>query len=129
MPRGPKVKTALNSPPGAGDRIRRDDVAPTSTLHPVALAEFQRLVVVLDSRGCLDRVDLAIVTECARVKETLDIMYSLNDLKQIPLFTAQRRGLLRELGLTIKPSTTLVRSDAKNRESTDPIADKIKIHA
>jgi hypothetical protein len=129
MSRGPKVKTSLNSPRGAHDRIAHDRVVPTSTLGTVAQAEFERLALVLDARGCLDRVDLSTVTECARVKETLDALYETNDLKFIPLFTSQRRGLLRELGLTIKPSTTLVRSDAKDQKTTDPTAAKIKLHA
>ncbi len=129
MPRGPKATTAHNSPLRVSERILHTQVVPTSPLGPVALAEFQRLVDVLDGRGCLDRVDLATVTECARVKEQLDALYAVNDLKFIPLFTSQRRGLLRELSLTIKPSNTLVRSDAKNQKSTDPTADKIKLHA
>lgn len=47
----------------------------------------------------------------------------------ISLLTTQRRGLLRELGLTIKPSTTLVKTIAKNQEKSDvdPWVGKLKI--
>lgn len=130
--RGPKPQTAKNKPPRATGRIVHISVEPTSALNEVALTEFWRLVRVLDSRGSLDRVDLATVTECARVKETLDIMYALNDLKQIPLFTSQRRGLLRELGLTIKPSTTLVKTIAKNstkNEDQSAVSSYLKLKA
>jgi hypothetical protein len=127
--RGPKVKTAKNMPVSSV-RIPHAAIEPTSPLGTVALAEFHRLIDVMELRGCLDRVDLSIITECARVKERLDIAYVADKTTIIHTLTAQRRGLLRELGLTIKPSTTLVRSDSKQgKSSSESIESRIKLRA
>jgi hypothetical protein len=92
---------------------------------------------VLANRGSLDRVDLGVVTEAARVKTEIDRLYAepldgqARDSKTvglIALLTSQRRGLLRELGMTIKPSTTMVKTTAKNGEPIDPIEGMIKLH-
>lgn len=130
MSRGPKPQTAQNGPRRITRRIQHDKLEPTSALGPEATAEFFRLCDVLGNRGSLDRVDLGTVTECARIKVRLDKAYVDDDTKIIPLLSSQRRGLLRELGLTIKPSTTAVHAIAKSPETpSDPIADRIKIHA
>jgi hypothetical protein len=134
--RGPKPKTARKSRPRAG-RIDHSSFDPPYPLAGVVLDEYWRLVDVLDNRGSLDRVDLAVVAECARISGLLARLYgdlgqgSLDsaDLKAIACLTAQRRGLLRELGLTIKPSTTLVKTVAKNSNAVEApaIAGSIKI--
>jgi hypothetical protein len=138
MSRGPKVKTSRNSPPGAHQRIEHAVVEPTSPLNEDATKEFWRLVEVMESRGCLDRVDLSVITNAARTKDLLDRANAGLDnvvgadyFKQIAAINSlqgQLRGLTRELALTIKPSTTLVRSDAKKpAQAAEAIAGKIKI--
>jgi phage terminase small subunit len=127
MNRGPKPKTARNGGSRRSGRIHHETIEPTSTLGDIAKVEFWRLVEILSNRGSLDRVDLATVTECARIKERLDKAYLDDDTKIIPLMTSQRRGLLRELGLTIKPSTTLVKTVAKTPEAANPIKSLIKL--
>ncbi len=54
------------------------------------------------------------LTEAARVTERLDKAYRDDDTKVINQLTAQRRGLLRELGLTLHPSRSLVKTTAKS---------------
>ena len=135
--RGPKPQTSSNkaqSPPRA---IPIDQIVPTADLHKDALVEFRRLITVLDARGSLDRIDLSLPTECARITDTLNCAHRLNavvfDSKMVSTIaqlTSQRRGLLREMGLSIQPSRTHVHTTAKSSETpADPIAGKIKIHA
>ncbi len=143
MTRGPKSKTARNSRYDAPGRIQHESVVPTSALTDSGKEEFWRLVGVLDSRGSLDRVDLSVLTECARIKDQIDRLYVSADaesaaevplalsgktIQLITMLTSQRRGLLRELGLTIKPSNTVVKTIAKDGTQADPIAAKIKLH-
>ncbi len=131
--RGQKLTTAWNGPPRASERIQHESIEPTSDLSPEALAEFWRLVAVIDSRGCLDRVDLSAITECARAKAELDRAYEANAkefspklVASISLLSGHHRGRLRELGLTITPSSTLVRTGAK-AVAEDPIAKHVKL--
>jgi phage terminase small subunit len=128
--RGPKPRNAGNSgnPGGAKGPARVD---PPSELTPAAEAEFRRLVDVLDARGSLGRVDLAVVAEAARVKALLDRAHDVADvtdpatIKVLNVLTTQRRGLLRELGLTLQPSRSVVRTDAR---STDAEEDPVRKH-
>jgi hypothetical protein len=91
---------------------------PTSELDETALAEFHRLVGVLRQKGTLERVDIRCVTEAARCKAELDQAYASQPaagdtvaakfrLSQISQLTAQGRGLLRELGLTLQPGRSV----------------------
>ena len=136
MPRGPKLQKAINAPPGARQRIQHETLDPTSDLTENARVEYDRLLTIMDNRGTLDRVDLAVVAECARIKDLLDRVCKAAEtgvperdiVKTIGLLMSQRRGLLRELGLTIKPSTTLVRSDAKSPNSGENVAKLIKLN-
>jgi hypothetical protein len=118
--RGPKLQTANNAPGNVKGFIRHESLTPTSALTPEALAEFDRLIAVLDARGTLDRVDLAVVTNAARVKALLDraeadVKDNLDPirLKAMTTLLAQHRGLLRELGLTLQPSRSLIRTNAQ----------------
>jgi hypothetical protein len=115
MRRGPKIKTAANS---AGRGFIRGEVKPTSELEPAALAEFHRLCGVLKSKGTLERVDVRVICEAARCKSELDKAYASKPgsgdlmaekfrLSQISQLTAQTRGLLRELGLTLQPGRSV----------------------
>ncbi len=131
MARGRKVKTAQNSTTGF---IRRETLDATSELTAVSQAEYDRLIGVLTSKGILDRVDLAVVVEAARCKEYLDRCYailaekpSLNEAKLISVITTQRRALLRELGLTVKPSNSRMTVNAVPPETMDPISARIKL--
>ncbi len=130
--RGPKIRSAKNSPPTLKGFIRHMEQEPTSPLRGNALAEFQRLVGVLEERGTLERIDLAIPTECARVKGCLDDYYAAQDtwdektISIITKLTAQRRGLLREMGLTTIPSRSVIHQRPTDRER-DPISSLIKI--
>lgn len=135
--RGPKIKTAENSSRSRKGIIRRTSEAPASTLVDVAQIEYQRLLEVLRVKGTLDRVDLAVVTEASRIKALLDRAHKASEgegepvwgtIKLIGLLTTQRRGLLRELGLTLQPSQSKVRTNAVPAESeADPIASRIKL--
>jgi hypothetical protein len=128
--RGPKPRNASNSGhAGRGTNAAR--VHPPSELTPGADAEFRRLVEVLDARGSLERVDLAVVAEAARVKALLDKAHDVADvtdpgtIKVLNVLTTQRRGLLRELGLTLQPSRSVVRTDAR---ATDAEEDPVRKH-
>ena len=124
--RGKKPKTASNSAPPIG--IKFEGVLPTSILNKEASKEFSRLCTVLFLRGTLERVDIAVLTECARITARLDQAYKLDELKVINQLTTQRRGLLRELGLTLQPSRSVVKTVAKETNQADPVAGKIKLH-
>lgn len=75
------------------------------------------------------------LTECARIKDLLDRVQKSaasgevdrDVVKTIGLLTSQRRGLLRELGLTLQPSRTLVKTIAKSGEPGSKWGDKLKI--
>lgn len=132
--RGPKPRNASSgrSQPQARESF---GVEPPCELSDGARAEFSRLVQVLDARGSLGRVDLAVVAEAARVKSLLDKAHEIVDvtdpatIKVVNLLTTQRRGLLRELGLTLQPSRSLVRTDARpSADDDDPIRKHLKLH-
>lgn len=134
MKRGRKPGTVLNGFKSVTGRIRHDKLEPTSTLNDNAKEEFWRLVSVLDNRGSLERIDLAVVTECARITDLLNRTHEMLALgidpkavQLVTMLTSQRRGLLRELGMTIKPSNTLVKTTAKTPEAADPIRGLIKL--
>jgi hypothetical protein len=124
MSHGPKPKTAKNS---RSKPQAHGSVEPTSKLAAVALKEFQRLAAQLDLRGTLDRVDASVLTECARIKEMLDVAFTLNDDKMIGKLMLHRRGLLRELGLTLQPSRSVVKTTAKAALEDDKWAGKLKV--
>jgi hypothetical protein len=131
---GPKPRTAKNTSGRHPGLIRRSSEEPTSELSLEALREFQRLLEVLRSMGTLDRVDLGVVTEAARVKDLLDQFYRIPGLPNratiaaIGLLTSQVRGLRRELGLTTMPSRSLVRVDPGPFEGgDDPVATRIRL--
>ncbi len=133
--RGPKPKTAKKAAQKPPRTISLDQLTPPSDLDAEANSEFVRLVRVLDNRGTLDRIDLAVLAECARIKGLLDRVHcslgrsspDLSTLKMIGLLTTQRRGLLRELGLTLQPSRSVVKTTAKQPEDADPLAKLIKL--
>ena len=80
MPRGPKPKTLKNSrsKPTLGRAI--DYPEPASVIGPEAHLEFYRLCAVLDQRGQLDRVDVSVITECARITILLNRCHALQDV-------------------------------------------------
>ena len=136
MPRGPKPKTKRNAAPKPQVVAGEIEAAPTSDLGPVAMEEFWRLVEGLDWRGMLDTTDLSIVTDAARLKELLDDLHReakapdrpRGIIAQISMIETQRRGRLRELGLTKAPSRSVVKTVAKDpQKATSPIAGKIKL--
>ncbi len=83
-------------------------------------------MAALSSKGTIGRADMGILTECARVKAALDEIHdeknTKGNIKTIGVLTSQRRGLLRELGLTLQPSRSLVRGNPMHDESSDPYA-------
>lgn len=134
--RGRKPRTARNSSDRHSGLIRRESLEPPSVLGDAAKAEYWRLVGVLDEKGTLDRVDLAVVAEAARIKAILDRAYAdvelvldRDALKTIGAMTTHRRGLLRELGLTLHPSRSIVRTNPSKSEAAedDPVAAMIKL--
>lgn len=132
MSRGPKTRTAANSTRGF---IRHASFAPPSELTDAAKAEYNRLIEVLMEKGVLDRLDLGLVAECARIKDVLDQAYKAvtgapdrDTIKMIGLLTSQRRGMLRELSLTLQPSRANYKANAIAPErEADPIASHIKL--
>ncbi len=136
MSRGPKPKTRKNAAPKPKDVAGEITAAPTSPLSPVALEEFWRLVSELDWRGMLDKTDLSIVTDAARLKALLDQLHAQvvdgipprGLVAQIGIVESQRRGRMREMALTTAPNRSVVKTIAKDVDKTDPIAGKIKLH-
>lgn len=130
--RGPKVRTVAGGTPG---RRAARELEPCSDLGPEARAEFARLVEALELIGALDRVDPGVITEVARVKALLDKAHHVADvsdaatIKVVNVLTSQRRGLLRELGLTLQPSRSVVRTNVKSASDgeDDPVRRFIKI--
>jgi hypothetical protein len=133
MPRGPKPKTAMNSSRSQKGFIRLAQIKPTSELSEVALAEFKRLIVVLDSTGALQRVDLAIPTESARIKAMLDDHYaSCNGeydskvVSAIAQLVNVQKGLWRQMGICTQPSRVMHQAKPAYRDSSG-IAQFIRI--
>lgn len=130
--RGPKLRTGRNSRPGR-QTIRRESLDPPCELSKAARAEYDRLVEVLAAKGTLDRVDLSCVAECARIKSLLDLAHKGTEesidwdkAKLVGLLSGQHRGRLRELGLTLQPSRSMVRTNAVPAER-DPLEGMIKL--
>src|SRR4051794_12619418 len=127
MSRGPKPKTAQNSRKSRATQIiRRASTDAPSDLTEGAKREYDRLAEVLESMGTLDRVDLAVLAEAGRIKDLLDKAHGqigkTLDSKSVNLvvnLTAQRRGLLRELGLTSMPSRSAVKVKPQGSERDD----------
>ena len=136
MKRGPKPQTIRNSPQKAPRTIPLEQVEPTSTLNAEAMAEFRRLLSVLDNMGILERVDVSIVTEAARTKELLDRAYQLHergiDAKAVMLvtqLTCRSQGLMRMLGLSVLPSRTHVHTVAKDTKQPATVAKLVRYPA
>ena len=115
--RGPKIRTAENAADGHPGVIRRNGLDAPSELDEVAETEYQRLLDVLSAKGSLDRVNLGVVAEAARIKSLLDHAHELVNIlmdpkivKMVGALTTHRRGLLRELGLTLQPSRSVART-------------------
>jgi phage terminase small subunit len=133
--RGPKPKTAVNASRKPPRALPLTKLNPPSELNAEALAEFRRLIAILDNRGTLERVDLAVVAECARIKDLLDRAHGFVDrsidpkmIAVVTQLTSQRRGLLREMGLSIMPSRSVVKTTMKSPEATtEPVAKLIKM--
>ncbi len=137
MSPGPKPKTPRNAPRRAVAGEVTFEPAPTSPLNATALEEFWRLVMELDRRGTLDRIDVATITECARVKGMLDGLHEAaaefpipprGMVAQIGILESQRRGRLRELGLTTMPHRSILKTIVKDTSESDPTKAKIKLH-
>lgn len=131
--RGPKPRTVANASRTHVGLVRHEATEAPSALTAEAEAEYQRLSGVLRDKGTLDRVDLAVVAECARIKALLDRAHDMVELdmdpaamKMVGALTTQRRGLLRELGLTLHPSRSVVKTNAVAHED-DPISGMIKL--
>lgn len=131
--RGPKPNTADNSPDRAPNLIRDRELLPTSQLEPEALREFWRLCDVLDQRGYLERVDLALITNAAWYKAEIDRLrgnYAKKRLRatlaDINAVSERLRSALRDLGLPLQPSRVVLRTQPKS-VSDDPVASRIRI--
>jgi hypothetical protein len=134
--RGRKLTTAKNASGTARGFIRRESLASPIDLAPDALVEYQRLCEVLRSRGTLDRLDLMTVAACAsmranlnRVQKVIDDLPEpdMNSVRKLAMLTMQWRGLMRELGLTLQPSRTLLRTTPIRPHTNDPIARYVKL--
>jgi phage terminase small subunit len=131
MKRGPKVRTAQNAALGHKELIRHETLDAPCELTAGARDEYERLLGVLQTKGTLDRVDLAVVAECARIKSLLDIAHASVEgitemsgadwpkIKLVGFLTTQRRYLLRELGLTTQPCRSVVRANPVGSERDD----------
>jgi hypothetical protein len=133
--RGPKIRTGTNSRKEVKGFIRRASLDPPSELNEAATVEYWRLIGVLDSRGTLDRIDLAAVAQAARVKEQLDRVSAEADavleadtVQMLHMLVSQWRGLCRDMGLTLMPSRSLVRTIAKGAVEPSKWGDKLKVH-
>jgi hypothetical protein len=136
--RGPKPQTAITAPATAKGFIRHESIEPTSPLNAVAMAEFRRLAKVLDERGVLDRIDLAYLTGAARTKAALDLAHEqaaekldMQAVRAIAMLTTQHRGYLRDMGLPLPPSRSVVHANGRRgsivRFPDDSIESLIKI--
>lgn len=131
--RGPKIKTAQNST--GGELIRHRRLDSPSQLTEAAKGEYDRLLSILSDKGTLDRLDLALVANCARFKVLVDrasaeLDYYVDDkgADKLNKLTAQWRGLMRELGLTTAPNRSVVRTNPINSTSKpDAPASRIKL--
>jgi phage terminase small subunit len=140
MSRGPKQKTARNSRRGSAGIIRHEALEPPSVLTRQAREEYDRLVGVLQCKGTLDRVDLGVIAEAARVKALLDRLHRKIEkdqddwraLNRLCTLTTQRQALLRGLGLTTQPCRSVVKanpigSQRDEEPNPSPWAGKLKV--
>jgi phage terminase small subunit len=136
MSRGPKPRTAENARLGHKELIRHETLESPCELTEAALAEYRRLVGVLQAKGTLDRVDLCVVAECARVFGLLNHAHAdiegkptWQQAKLVGLLTTQRRGLLRELGLTTQPCRSVVKANpvGSERDEKNPWEGRLKV--
>jgi phage terminase small subunit len=132
--RGPKIRTAGNASAAHPGVIRHETLAPPCPLSKAAQAEYDRLISLLRSKGSLDRIEIGIVAKCARFSATLDALYASDpdlvdrgSVSRAGILSSQIRGLLREIGLTVQPSRSLVKTSPMTPEEIDPIAGKIKL--
>jgi len=136
--RGPKPKTSRNASRRLANTLGLAMLDATSDLTPVAYVEFKRLLAVLDNRGLLERVDLGVVTEAARIKALLDRaqadvdnpLHALDQdkVRMVTALNSHRLACFRALGLTQLPSRSIVKTIAKDSSAADPLAGKIKLH-
>ncbi|MGP0065929.1 MAG: hypothetical protein ACLQGP_20310 [Isosphaeraceae bacterium] len=138
MPRGPKNRTAQNVHRSHAGIIRHKTLDPPCKLSKAAQEEYDRLLGVLQAKGTLDRIDLAVIAECARIKGILDRYHDAIDgsegvpdsklVASLGTLTSQRRGLLRELGLSVQPSRSVVRTNPVPADiEHDPVAARIRL--
>jgi hypothetical protein len=129
MNRGPKPKTSKNSPSKPVALASDLGIVPTSPLNANALVEFERLVATLDQRGMLERMDVGVITACARAKDRADGCNADVNASQSDIAQAENiyLGRLRALALTQMPSRSLVKTTAKDVTQVDPIKALIKL--
>ena len=128
--RGPKPKTSRNSSPKTPRVASPGRIKPTSPLNDNALAEFKRLVKELDNRRLLERVDIGVVTACARAKDFADRQAeSAVEISDITQADNLYLRWLKALALTTAPNRSVIRVDAKTQETAEAISGKIKLHA
>jgi hypothetical protein len=132
--RGQKLRSADNGAELTVDAINHEKLDSPIKLSKEAKVEYERLCKVLIARATIGRVDLSVIAECARIKDLLNRAHKMCDLSldaknvsMVRQFTAQLRGLLRELGLTTTPSRNVVRTIAKSGAPAEAIAGMIKI--
>lgn len=134
--RGPKAKTAANSPAARGGAVDWRGVEPSAHLSGAARAEFLRLVELLDGAGTLGRTDPRLVELYAvnydllcRARDELDRdgltqANAKGTLVPHPMIavlnsaTIRLRGLIADLGLT--PATSRHSGEGRhNQEEGD----------
>lgn len=136
--RGPKPKTQKNSPARPAVASTGNRPCAISKLTPAAGDEFTRLVTDLDNKGMLERADLGVITRAAQYKALEDrAQAELDDplraldpdtVRMMASISNKYLACLRALGLTLQPSRSVVKTIAKNEETSDPIQSKIKLH-
>ncbi len=64
-----------------------------------------------------------------RVQKAMDALTEpdMNSVRKLAMLTTQWRGLMRELGLTLQPSRTLLRTNPTTPHTDDPIARYLKL--
>ena len=98
--RGKKLNTDKNSARGSSGLIHRDTLDSPSDLTEAAQIEYKRLCDVLDSRGTLPRIDLAVIAEYVpkelSVEEVEKVVDGLKS-KGFSDFNALMREAMKEL--------------------------------
>jgi hypothetical protein len=134
--RGRQLKTSRNSAKGTKGFVHHETLDSPRDLNAAAQVEYQRLLKLFQSRGTIDRFDLSQVAQLARVSEKLDRLneqsqsgeldYQLEKMQH--MLTSQYRGLLRDMGVTLMPSRSVVRTVGQPTQNADPIEALIKLH-